>query len=100
MQTTPVKISDGLFQMFGKGMIKLKIENGIHIDVVSYHAPDFSSNILVSHIRSGHYEVLKTSIFGPKACNLFEKGQFTEEKIVRRVICVEGIYSFRDYDQA
>ena len=40
-----------------------------------------------------------TSRFGAKACILFEKGQFTEDKIVRRVPCVEGIYPFRDFDQ-
>ena len=99
VETAAVKTAEGVSHIVGKGTIKIKINGQTELTIEAFHAPDFSSNILASHLLSEFYEVLMTSTFGPKECILFQKGSFDIENAALRIPCDGGIYSFREHGQ-
>ncbi len=56
MNEEPVKGDTGTAKIFGKGMVRLSINNGMIVE--AYHAPAFASNTLAVRLLLNDFEVL------------------------------------------
>lgn len=86
-----VRTADGTSRIIGKGTVKINL--GIVITLEAFYAPDFSSNIIASHILSEHFEVIMSSTLRPyKSCILMKKGILNTEDIVWETKSKNGLY--------
>lgn len=91
----PVKIAEDVSYIVGKG--KVKIILGKAITMEAYFAPDFSSNIIASHLLSDHFEVhMTSSLRNEQSCLLFKKGSLSLEDIVWETKCKNGLYPVQE----
>lgn len=82
-----VSVAHGNSMFVGKGMVQVPIGDGIHVE--AYHAPEFSSNILASHLLSEMYNILQTSDNNWKRCEILKKG--SRNDVIMHVECIQGL---------
>lgn len=85
------KTAHGFSQIIVKGTININLD--ITITMEAYYAPDFSNNILSTHIIYSFLKVQMTSsIFTNKSCFLFKNGSLRVDVILMKVKCVNSLY--------